>query len=267
MPRKFLTPRWIITTLLALAGVAVLIRLGIWQLDRLEWRREFNTRVVAQINAPALDLNSEQPAAETLYEMEYRQVQVRGVYDFSQEVLLRNQVWDNQLGYRVLTPLHVSGSNAWILVDRGWIPYDSAQPEQRTQYQEPGEVLVRGVLRRTEEKPDFGGVPDPTLSPGETRLDAWNLVNVARIQAQVNQPLLLAWVQQAPDATWTGLPYRSQPEIEITEGSHLSYAIQWFTFAAILAIGYPFFVRRQLRGDGHKKTTDHTGNMPVSQPH
>jgi surfeit locus 1 family protein len=122
MLRKFMTPRWIFTTLLALAGVAVLIRLGIWQLDRLEWRREFNTRVVAQINAPALDLNNEQPSAETLYEMEYRQVQVRGVYDFSQEVLLRNQVWDNQLGYRVLTPLHVSGSNAWILVDRAGFP-------------------------------------------------------------------------------------------------------------------------------------------------
>ena len=45
--RKLFTPRWILTTLLALAGVAVLIRLGIWQLDRLAWLREFNTRVVA----------------------------------------------------------------------------------------------------------------------------------------------------------------------------------------------------------------------------
>ncbi len=245
--RKLLTPRWVFTTLLALAGVAALIRLGIWQLDRLAWRREFNARVVAQLSAPALDLNQTQPAAAELFEMEYRAVLVRGEYDFSQEILLRNQVWENQLGYRVLTPLHIQGTHRSVLVDRGWIPYESAQPEQRTSYQEPGVVTVSGVLRRPEEKPDFGGVPDPTLTPEQTRLDAWNLVNIVRIQAQVSDPLLMAWVQQKPSAEWVNLPYRSAPEIEITEGSHFSYAIQWFTFAAILGLGYPFFVRRQLR--------------------
>jgi surfeit locus 1 family protein len=56
MLKKLLTPRWILPTLLAIAGVAVLIRLGIWQLDRLEQRRAFNARVSAQENAPLLDL-------------------------------------------------------------------------------------------------------------------------------------------------------------------------------------------------------------------
>jgi surfeit locus 1 family protein len=180
--------------------------------------------------------------------MEYRSVTVRGEYDPSQEVLLRNQVWEDRLGFHVLTPLVIEGSEYAVLVDRGWIPFDQADREMRGQFAEPGVVQISGTIRRGQGKPDFGGVPDPTLQPGQTRLDAWNVVNLSRIQEQSNLKLLPVYVQQAPDSAWSGLPYRSLPEIELSEGSHLSYAIQWFTFAAILAAGYPIFLRRQLSG-------------------
>lgn len=247
MIKKLLTPRWILTTLLAIAGVLLLIRLGIWQLDRLEWRRAFNARVSAQLNAPLLDLDKGVPLGQ-LYDMEYRSVTVRGEYDPSQEVLLRNQVWQDRLGFHVLTPLKIEGSDYAVLVDRGWIPFDQAGQDLRAQFDELGVVQVSGMIRRGQAKPDFGGVPDPTLQPGETRLDAWNVVNLARIQQQVDLQLLPVYIQQAPEPGWTSLPYRSLPEIELSEGSHFSYAIQWFTFAAILGLGYPFFLRRQLMG-------------------
>ena len=59
--------------------------------------------------------------------------------------------------------------------------------------------------------------------------------------------LLPVYVQQAPDPAWTSLPYRSQPDVEISEGPHLGYALQWFTFSALLGLGYPVFIRRQER--------------------
>jgi len=242
--KRLLTSRWILTTLLVIAGVGVLIRLGIWQLDRLEWRRAFNARATSQLNAPVLDLNSTQPV-DSLYDMEYRSVTVTGSYDYSQEVLLRNQVWGDRMGYHVLTPLKVDGTDWYVLVDRGWIPFEDGQ--NRGVYQETGTVTIRGMLRRPQEKPDFGGVPDPALAPGQTRLESWNVVNVPRITEQSGLKMLPAYIIQAPDPARTVLPYRSLPVIEISEGPHLSYAIQWFTFAAILAIGYPFFVRHQLR--------------------
>lgn len=248
MMKKLLTPRWILTTLLAAAGVLVLIRLGFWQLDRLEWRQDFNARVSAQLAAPPLDLTRETPI-DQLIGMEYRSVIVRGEYVHAQEVLLRNQVWENRLGFHVLTPLIIEGSDYAVMVDRGWIPYEQAGREARVQFNEPGIVQVTGMIRRGQEKPDFGGVPDPTLQPGEYRLDAWNVVNLNRIQDQTSYNLLPVYIQQAPDPAWNSLPYRSLPEIELSEGSHLSYAIQWFTFAAILAGGYPFFLRRQLRSE------------------
>ncbi|TLN17845.1 hypothetical protein FDZ74_07285 [bacterium] len=88
---------------------------------------------------------------------------------------------------------------------------------------------------------------DPALTAGETRLDAWNIVNLERIQQQVSEPLLPAYILQAPDPAWNGLPHRQLVMPEITEGPHMGYAMQWFTFAAILGLGYPFFVRKQLR--------------------
>jgi len=246
-PSGFWSVRWILTTLLAIAGVAVLARLGIWQLDRLAERRAFNQRVLAQLQASTLDLNVAVNQAADLFNMEYRSVSVSGEYDFSQEVLLRNQVLDGQLGFHVLTPLRIANSDQMVLVDRGWIPFDQSTPDQRAQYQEPGTVFVQGVIRRPQSKPDFGGIPDPALAEGETRLDAWNIVNLDRIQMQVNAPLLAAYIVQSPEPGWSGLPARQLVLPEITEGPHMGYALQWFTFAGILALGYPFFVRRQLR--------------------
>lgn len=261
--KKYPSLRWILTTLFVILGVAGLIRLGIWQLDRLAWRREFNARVTAQLTAAPLDLNQEQPIND-LFDMEYRMVNVHGVYDFDHEVFLRNQAWDGKPGYRVLTPLLIDGSTYVILVDRGWIPYESGFVPVPGQYRESGEVEVTGQLRRPEEKPDFGGVPDPTLAPGQTALELWNVVNVDRIRIQSGLDLLPAWVQAAPDPTHSDLPYRMLPEIEITEGSHLSYAFQWFTFAAILGIGYPFFLRRQINKNAKPGEEDEKGSVQES---
>jgi len=239
-----LSRRWILTTLLAIIAVGVLVRLGTWQLDRLAQRRVGNARVIAQQQAEPLSLDGTTLDADLL-NMEYRTVNVTGKYDFTQQVVLRNQVWGNELGIHLLTPLSISGTNKTVLVDRGWIPQEDAKPDKRSKYDEPGVVTVRGVIRRPQSKPDFGGVPDPPLAPGQTRLDAWNIVNLERISQQVSDPSLPAYIQQSPEANPAHPPYRSEPQLDLTEGPHFGYALQWFTFAAILAIGYPAYVHRQ----------------------
>lgn len=246
---KFFTRRWIFTTLLVIAAAAVMARLGIWQLDRLEQRRAFNARVQAQINEPMLDLSARAPSAN-LIDMEYRQATVTGEYDFTNQVALRNQAWENQWGVHLLTPLKIAGSDESIFVDRGWISgadFEAGLAEGRwPQFDEPGVVTVHGVIRRQQTRPDFGRISDPTPAPGQ-RQGAWNLANISQISEQVPYSLLPVYIQQAPSEQWTSLPYRSQPELELTEGSHLGYAIQWFSFAGILLLGYPFFVLREER--------------------
>ncbi|OGO42394.1 MAG: hypothetical protein A2W36_04930 [Chloroflexi bacterium RBG_16_58_14] len=243
---KLFNRQWWKTTLLVILAASVMVRLGIWQLDRLAQRREFNARVEAQLDQPPLDLNTADAGAD-LGSMEYREVIVTGEYDPAGEVALRNQAWDNHIGVHLLTPLKIAGSDEAVLVNRGWVPLEDYSSGDLTQYAEPGMVEVRGVIRASQSKPEIGGRADQVPSPGAGKLMAWNLVNVPGIAAQEAYPLLSAYIQQAPDPKWNSLPYRSQPDLELTEGPHFGYALQWFSFAAILVIGYPFYIRREER--------------------
>jgi surfeit locus 1 family protein len=241
MKRAF-SRQWILTTFLVVLGAALCVRLGIWQLDRLAQRRAFNAHVLEMRALPPLDLNTSLP--NDLTSMEYRAVRVRGQYDFEHQVALRNQYYGDQYGFHLLTPLLLEDGRA-ILIDRGWIPADgNDSPAAWRTYDEPGEVALEGIIRLGRARPDVGGVPDPTLSPGQTRLDFWNSVNLERIAGQVPYPLLPVYVQPNvnPDDSTPPIPF--QPEIEISEGPHLGYAFQWFTFAAILLFGYPFYLRK-----------------------
>ncbi len=247
MLARLFSRRWLLATVLVLAAAAVMVRLGVWQLDRLEWRRAFNARVIEQANLAPMQLG----AADTnldLYSMEYRQVQITGEYLANDAVALRNQVWvtvyGNQLGYKLLMPLRIEGSDTAILVDRGWIPAE--QPLDLAQYAEPGPVTITGQLRRAEIDVQLAFNADPTLQPGEQRLELWNYLDLPRLAQQMQTPLLTSgYVQIVPQGEQTQPPFANPPELDLSEGSHFGYAVQWFTFATILLAGYPFFARRQ----------------------
>lgn len=236
--------KWLIPTLLVFAGTALCIRLGIWQLDRLEQRRAFNAQFESARTQPILDLNREQP--ENIVEMEWRPVKVTGEYDFANQVAVRNQYYGTEYGYHLLTPLSFDGKA--IIVDRGWIPAEgNADPSDWSKYDEAGMVNISGQIRLGQAKPAIGGVADPLPEDG-VRLDIWNNADIARIADQMPYPILLGYIQPNIDADDTEPPIPFQPEIELTEGPHFGYALQWFTFAIILFVGYPFFLRKQETG-------------------
>jgi surfeit locus 1 family protein len=233
--------RWLLTTLLVLAGSAVCVRLGLWQLDRLAQRREFNAHVTAMTALPALDLNAAHEAGLT--GMEYRAARATGSYAHDFQVALRNQYHDGQLGFHLLTPLLLDDGRA-VLVDRGWIPADgNARAEDWRRYDEPGPVSVTGLLRLGGADLLLGsatGIPS-----GSLHQDFWNTVDLAGVAAQTPYRTLPVYLQpdvQLPDDS---PPIPFQPEIQLSEGPHLGYAGQWFIFAGLLLFGYPFFYLRR----------------------
>jgi surfeit locus 1 family protein len=232
--------RRLLITTLVLAGAVVLCRLGIWQLDRLAQRRAINATIAARMSDPPV------PLTKALAEMdgqEYRRVEVRGVFDSSQEIVQRNRALNGAPGVHVLTPLRLSGSDAAVLVDRGWLPQGESTPDTRRAYAAPtGEVQVQGQIRRSQE--DAGAPFDPPLSADRPRLDAWFHVDTTRIGQQTGYQLLPVFIEQLPAPGDLALP-RPDPTTDLGEGPHLSYAIQWFSFALILLVGYVAFVYRQ----------------------
>jgi surfeit locus 1 family protein len=240
--KKMFSLGWLFTTVLVFAGSALCVRLGIWQLDRLDQRRAFNKQVETMRAATTLDLNKNLPA--DIASMEWRAVTITGEYDFENQVVLRNQYNGDQYGYHLITPLLFNGGA--VLVDRGWIPADgNSAPTDLHKYDEPGQVNLTGQIRLGQSKPAFGGVADPQLSPGQTRLAAWNNLDVERISKQIPYPILSVYIQPNTEDPNSAPPIAYQPEVDLTEGSHFGYALQWFAFATILFVGYPFYLRKQ----------------------
>ncbi len=243
---KLLGIKWLPITLLVVIAAMVCVGLGIWQLDRLAQRRVFNVHVLAMQALQPLIL----PAQDDLTSMEYRAVKVSGTYDFANQIAIRDQFYDNQYGYHLVTPLQLADGES-ILIDRGWIPSagNSSSSDWR-KYDQPGEVILNGVIRLSQTTPNFGGVPDPTLTPGQPRLDFWVYANLDRIHEQMPYPIYPVYIQLDPDPSRTNPPIPYQPVLDLSEGPHQSYAIQWFSFATLLIIGYPFYINRQ---EGQKK--------------
>jgi surfeit locus 1 family protein len=242
--RQISAGRWIFLTALVIVAAGLFVRLGFWQLARLNQRQAFNARVQAQVNSPALELNLAATGAD-LYNMEYRPALATGEYDFAHQVALRNQAWNQQPGAALLTPLRIAGTERYVLVNRGWIPEADARSGDWAKYDQPGVVTVQGVIRRSESKPDFGWRADPILAPGEPPLKTWNFANLDAIGAQSGLKLLPVYIQQGPDAARSDPPHGSTPTLDLSEGPHLGYAIQWFSFAVIAVVGYGILITRK----------------------
>jgi surfeit locus 1 family protein len=241
LPRLLFTRRWRLATLLVLLGIAFLIRLGLWQLDRREQRQAQNTALAAQLAQPPIPLTgpSSLPADPTT--LRDRQATATGRYDFSHQFALTQQVWQDTAGFRLITPLVLEDGRHAILVDRGWLPADLESPDQWAQFDEPGQLTVQGYIQPSQPPPNNSAT---TTSPAEPQ-QSWYRLDIPAIQSQMPYELLLVYLQAAGDDSQ--LPYRAAPVPDLSEGPHLSYAIQWFLFALILTLAYLAYVHQHTK--------------------
>jgi surfeit locus 1 family protein len=230
---------WIAKHLFAVVIFVTLMSLGFWQLDRLGQRRAANAARLAALEQPAIPLTATTDPATVIG----RRVVVSGTFRNEESVVLRGRRSDNGVdGVHLLTPLQIAGSEQAVLVDRGWIP--SAQGAA-TAYAVTRKVTIEGIARAPQVRPDSLLAGRDLPLPGETRINAWLRVDVSAIQRQVGVPLLPLFIEQLPDGS-SGLPRPPDP-YRLDEGPHLGYALQWFTFAGIVGVGYIFLLRQELR--------------------
>jgi len=251
--RSLFHPEWRWTTLLVSLAIVVTIRMGFWQLDRLQNRRSLITHVQEVHAMPELALSKDLTGVD-LSSMEYRSVVVSGRFDFAHQVAIRNQVWTqtwgNEMGFTLLTPLVMD--NGWaVLIQRGWIPLKYNTPESWQVFNNDPDIPIQGVIRLPLETGEMGGgVPDPTFAPGNPDLYFWNYVNIDRLGKQIPYKLLPVYIQQSPPDQEDKMPFRSLPILDLTEGSHLGYAIQWFCYSFLLFFGYPYYIKLHLEKKG-----------------
>jgi surfeit locus 1 family protein len=237
--RALFSRRWLWVTLLVIALMGVLARLGIWQLDRLQQRRDANALIAASLAAPPFDLNAT-AVPEDISEWDNRLVAASGTFDYEQEVLLDLQNWGYRAGVNLITPLVLDGSQTAVLVNRGWIPDAESAPEARAAYNVPGEVEITGYVALSEKLSR-----EPTVTPEGPQVKVYR-VDVEALQAQMPYTLLPFYIVQDVENDNEQLPYRLERQIDLSEGSHLSYAMQWFIFSIGLGVAYLVFVNRNI---------------------
>lgn len=238
--RFLLRPRW-----LAGLGLVILVAvsfswLGLWQLDRLDQRHAYEDLVAERLAAPPSPLVDVLKASSS-DDVRFRRVVAEGTFDPAHEVILYGRTQSGQTGNHVLTPLLLADGTA-VAVDRGWVPLSDDDPPLADAAPPPGHVRVTGVLFPSEA--DGGGVSGPRTT--FTRLD------LPALASQLPYPLAPAYLllgSQEPGQA--DLP-RIAPLPDAGQSPpHLSYAIQWFTFATIAVVGFAILVRREHRRSLH----------------
>lgn len=262
MYRFLLRPKWIAFHLLVLAGVIVMVNLAFWQLRRLDERQDFNAEVSARIDLPAVPVDEalrgdDQAAIDAA---RWRTVTATGTYDDDQIVVV-NRSQGGRAGSMVVTPLHLEDGRV-LLVERGFVPL-ADDPDAPPPPPPDGEVTVTGRLRESQVR-RRGGLSDTA----EGVLTEAQRIDIDRLAPQLDGPVVPMYVElvaaDPPIDPATDPAPVARPTLD--EGSHLSYTVQWFIFAACAGAGWVFAVRRSAASREHDRRRAGLGTGASATP-
>jgi len=224
-----------------LAALAVLVGLGLWQLQRLHWKQGLLAQIEARTKGPPITLEDAVALAREGRDPNYYRVRVDGRFHHAKERYLY-AVSDGRVGWHIITPLETEDGDM-VLVDRGFVPDELKDPSSRALGQVDKLVTVTGIVRSPE-------IQGPFIPDNEPEANRWfwrDLAGMAR------SALPAGAIQVAPfflDADKSevpgGWPEGGQTRLETTN-NHLQYAITWFLLGACLLIVYGLYARSLYR--------------------
>jgi surfeit locus 1 family protein len=228
-------------TLVALALVALFVRLGVWQWQRGEARQVAATRFARGADA-VLELGAGDVGDMPLYQ----RVGVEGELDATHQFLLDNRTFEGRAGYEVLTPLvRAAPAAPALLVDRGWVPFTGSRARlPDVTLQAGGPVHLTGRV---------AALPAPGLASGRAApagTGPWpkvtsypDMAQLAAVLGPVLDRQLSARILLLDSAAPFGYVRAWQPP-GLPPLRHFSYAIQWWSFALATVVLWAVLSRR-----------------------
>lgn len=217
-----------IITIILIGGI--LVRLGFWQLDRAEQKRQITQDIQSQ-QATVVDLNKILNEDTDLGKLVYAQAKVEGHYDTEHQFIYDNNIQQGVVGFYVLTPFKIKNTDQSILINRGWLALKSRD-------------MIKQQNIRFKSSPDFiqGRLIKPisrfTLSQAITKLDDFprliQNIKLENLSQQLGYSLLPLSLELDP-AEKEGYQRQWQAFYGSSDKS-VAYAIQWFCFAGIFLI-------------------------------
>lgn len=225
----------------AFVGLAVLVGLGTWQIQRLHWKEALIADMAARIAAAPVALPANLVDAAALA---YVPVRLEGRFLHDKEMYLGARTYRGTVGFHVVTPLILDDGRA-VLVDRGWVPPARKAPDTRPESQPPGPVVVDGLIR-------LGGwrgaaMFRPANEPARN-LWLWPDLPAMAAWAGLERPVTQVYVAAGPAPNPGGPPIGGQTRIEL-RNDHLLYAVTWYALAVALLVIYVLHQSRPMAAE------------------
>ncbi len=224
-------------TLAALLFFVLTLSLGNWQSGRADTKRALQARYDVAVREAPIHVGSALLDRDSVL---FRKLEVEGVFDDAHTILLDNRVMNGVAGYHVLTPLRIEGGTLALLVNRGWVATGRSREQVPVPPTPAGRVRLEGMA------------VDPhtryvELAPTTPHGRVWQNLDFERYAAASGlnlQPVLLLQTSNLPD----GLQ-RNWPRPDAGVDTHVSYAFQWYSLAATLAVLWLIMNVRRWRDD------------------
>ena len=243
-PRRFRFRPGPLATATALLGFVVLVGLGAWQLQRMDWKAELIALREARLAAPPVALPDDPAdgamAQDEIAALEFRRVTVSGVFLHDREMFFF-ATRQGSAGFHVITPLRRTGGGV-VLIDRGWVPAGARPTWLRADGQLDGTVTVEGLIRSSPRRGRFTPDNDPAKN-------TWFWFDFAAMAAHAGVTAPAFVVEAGPAANPGGLPIGRELRVTL-RNPHLTYAIIWYCLALALAVIFGLSRRAPVEPDG-----------------
>lgn len=225
----------LIPLLFIICATSLLGGLGVWQLQRLQWKEGLIAQVEKAQNLRPLDW----PPQQNIADAEYRSITLSGRFLHDKELHKIGKYHDNQAGYHILTPfqpyMHLISKDdqITILVNRGWVPASMKERDKRPETVREDNGIVTGILVSFQKK-------NPFLPSNDVKHNVWlydDLAQMSEVTGETLYPMVIVATgpQQADQ-----YPVPSDGKISF-RNDHLGYAITWFSLMMIGLIMFGFY--------------------------
>ena len=224
-------------TLITLICIPTFIKLGFWQYEKAALKQKIQANF-EQTNAnqsPNLKdflLNSEQ--------LEFKKIEVDGEYYKQYQILIDNKVENSLAGYHVITPLKIQNSDAYVLVNRGWIQGSKERADIPTFDTPKGVLKIKGMAWLPTKKiftlEDKTPVDKEQAATNAEWQLVWQHLDMQKYVKTAPIKILPIIVKLDNDSAAGGFVRNWEMSADRIV-THMGYAYQWFGFAfAALAI-------------------------------
>ena len=229
MLMKFRPRLW--PTFFALPALIVLLALGTWQVQRLEWKNQLIHDFETRATADPIEL----PVGAIAPEMEFRRLSLTGEFDHDREIFLTGRTYEGNAGFHIVTPFRLTDGRI-ILINRGWVSESYRDPAKRGFTLVEGETTVAAILRFPAKKGYFVPENEPENGFWFTLVPAQMVAHLDLGEAAERH--IYAAALRTSDKI--SLPIGAKTETNL-RNSHLGYAITWYGIACALIGVYAVF--------------------------